>query len=88
MNLNKIALLHILKNTDLAKEYEAGKIKTMSKDEYFSLLSKIMPLIPKNIVVHRLTGDGPKNLLIAPLWTANKKDVHNSMKKFFLEKKL
>ena len=84
----KIALLHILKDTDLEKEYEAGKIKTMSKNEYFSLLGKILPIIPKNIVIHRLTGDGPKNLLVAPLWTSNKKDVHNSMKKFFQENNL
>lgn len=79
----KIALLHVLKNTDLATDFQQGKFSTMDKEEYFEILGKALSIIPKNIVIHRLTGDGPKNQLIAPLWTANKKDVMNSMNKYF-----
>lgn len=79
----KIALLHVLKNTDLATDYENHTFSVMDKKEYFEILGKALSIIPKNIVIHRLTGDGPKNQLIAPLWTANKKDVMNSMKKYF-----
>ena len=79
----KIALLHVLKNTDLATDYENHTFSVMEKEEYFEILGKALSIIPKNIVIHRLTGDGPKNQLIAPLWTANKKDVMNSMNKYF-----
>ena len=81
----KIALLHVLKNTDLATDYENHTFSVMDKEEYFEILGKALSIIPKNIVIHRLTGDGPKNQLIAPLWTANKKEVMNSMKKYFEE---
>ena len=79
----KIALLHVLKNTDLATDYENHTFSVMDKEEYFEILGKALSIIPKNIVIHRLTGDGPKSLLIAPLWTANKKEVMNSMNKYF-----
>ena len=79
----KIALLHVLKNTDLATDYENHTFSVMDKEEYFEILGKALSIIPKNIVIHRLTGDGPKNQLIAPLWTGNKKDVMNSMNKYF-----
>ena len=79
----KIALLHVLKNTDLATDYENHAFSVMDKEEYFEILGKALSIIPKNIVIHRLTGDGPKNQLIAPLWTANKKEVMNSMNKYF-----
>jgi len=79
----KIALLHVLKNTDLATDYENHTFSVMEKEEYFEILRKALSIIPKNIVIHRLTGDGPKNQLIAPLWTAKKKEVMNSMNKYF-----
>ena len=79
----KIALLHVLKNTDLATDFENHTFSVMDKEEYFEILGKALSIIPKNIVIHRLTGDGPKNQLIAPLWTANKKEVMNSMNKYF-----
>lgn len=79
----KIALLHVLKNTDLATDYENHTFSVMEKEEYFEILGKALSIIPKDIVIHRLTGDGPKNQLIAPLWTGNKKEVMNSMNKFF-----
>ena len=71
----KLQLLHILKGTDLAREYQAGRVRTLTEDEYIGILKKCVPLIPDSVVVHRLTGDGDKRLLIAPLWSADKKHV-------------
>lgn len=75
----KLQLLHILKGTDLEKDFENGKFHTLPKDEYLSLICKMLTVIPKNVVIHRLTGDGDKKKLIAPLWSADKKDVLNSL---------
>ncbi|MCR4901437.1 MAG: TIGR01212 family radical SAM protein [Butyrivibrio sp.] len=77
----KLQLLHVLKGTDLAKDYEENKFETMSLDEYIELLQKLIPLIPDNVIIHRLTGDGPKKSLIAPLWSGNKKVVLNRINK-------
>ena len=73
----KLQLLHVLKGTDLAKEYEEGKIKVLSEDEYIDILKKCVSLIPDSVTVHRLTGDGDKKLLIAPVWSTDKKHVLN-----------
>ncbi len=75
----KLQLLHVLKNTDLAKDYEAGLFETLSMDEYIDIICRLLIRIPKEIVIHRLTGDGPKNLLIAPIWSGNKKQVLNRL---------
>ena len=79
----KFQLLHVLKNTDLADHYENNPFWIPTMDEYFSLLSKCINCLSKDIVVHRLTGDGPKSLLIAPLWSANKRHVLNQMGAYF-----
>ena len=79
----KIALLHVLKGTKLAEDYEKNKFSCMDMDEYFNVLGNALKIIPKNVVIHRLTGDGAKKILIAPLWTAQKKSVHNAMNKYF-----
>lgn len=76
----KLQLLHVLKGTDLARQYEEGKFEVMEEEEYLDLISELLQIIPKNIVIHRLTGDGPKKDLIAPLWSADKKHVLNRMK--------
>lgn len=81
----KISLLHILSDADISKDYLDGKFKCMEMIEYFEILSKALKMIPENIVVHRLTGDGAKKYLLAPLWTGNKKVVYNSMLKYFKE---
>ena len=73
----KLQLLHVLKGTDLAKDYEAGKFTVLSEDEYVSLLERILNIIPDSVIIHRLTGDGPKKDLIAPPWSADKKHVLN-----------
>lgn len=77
----KLQLLHVLKNTDLAMDYQNGLFKTMEFEEYVDLVAECVKLLPPDMVVHRLTGDGPKSLLIAPLWSADKKRVLNALHK-------
>ncbi|MCR5083615.1 MAG: TIGR01212 family radical SAM protein [Parasporobacterium sp.] len=79
----KLHMLHVLKDTDLAKYYYENRFKIMTLEEYCSLLGDALSLIPKDIVIHRLTGDGPKKLLIEPLWSADKKNVLNTIHKYF-----
>ncbi|MBQ0167453.1 MAG: TIGR01212 family radical SAM protein [Treponema sp.] len=75
----KFTVLHVLEGTDLADEWRAGRVTCMSQEEYFAVLEKALSLLPDGMVVHRLTGDGPKKLLLAPLWTADKKRVLNEL---------
>ena len=77
----KFQLLHVLKGTDLADDYLAGKFDALDMDHYISLLEKCINVIPHTMVVHRLTGDGAKRDLIAPLWSADKKRVINEISK-------
>ncbi len=77
----KLQLLHVLEGTDLAEDYALGKFDVMTLDEYVGLLKELLPLIPGNVVIHRLTGDGPKKYLIAPEWSANKRLVMNTLRK-------
>ena len=81
----KLQLLHILKGTDLAQEYQAGRVKALTEDEYIETLKKCVPLIPDSVVVHRLTGDGDKRLLTAPLWSADKKHVLSRIRREVLQ---
>lgn len=75
----KLQLLHVLKGTDLAKDYAQGKFHTLDLDEYCSLIGKCVQVLPPETVIHRLTGDGAKKDLIAPLWSGDKKRVLNAM---------
>lgn len=75
----KLQLLHILKGTDLANDYENGKFDVLTLEEYTDIIVKCVQIIPENIVIHRLTGDGAKKDLIAPLWSADKKNVLNTI---------
>ena len=75
----KLQLLHVLKNTDLATDYLAGQFETLSKEDYMSLLIDCLKLLSPEIVIHRLTGDGPKDLLIAPTWSLYKRDFFNTL---------
>ena len=77
----KFHLLHVLKGTDLAKDYEAGTFECLSMEEYGAILKKCTDLLPEHVVVHRITGDGAKRDLIAPLWSADKKRVLNYLHK-------
>ncbi len=76
----KLQLLHVLKGTDLEKEYDAGKVKILTEDEYIDILRKCIEIIPENVIIHRLTGDGDKRILIAPQWSGNKKRVWNRIR--------
>ena len=79
----KLQLLHVLKNTPLEKEYFFYQFHIYSLEEYASLLGECICNIPSDIVIHRLTGDGPKSLLIEPQWSGNKKLVLNYINKYF-----
>lgn len=75
----KMQLLHVLKGTDLADDYLAGKFQVLSQEEYLKLLISCLEHLSPDIVVHRVTGDGPKDLLIAPLWSSAKRTVLNEL---------
>ena len=77
----KFHLLHVLRNTDLAKAYAAGTFECLTLEEYGSILKRCVEILPENTVVHRITGDGAKKDLIAPLWSADKKRVLNYLHK-------
>ncbi len=84
----KLQLLHVLDGTDLADDYRAGKFETLTMEEYIDILVDCLKLLPEDIVVHRMTGDGPKMILIAPLWSADKKKVINAISKRLREEGL
>lgn len=75
----KLQLLHILRGTDLEKDYAAGGFETLSLEEYLEIIKSCIEIIPDGVVIHRLTGDGAKKDLIAPLWSADKKRVLNAI---------
>lgn len=81
----KLQLLHVLRNTDLAREYEAGRFECLTMEEYGQLLKEALDLLPPNIVIHRMTGDGDKKILIAPEWSKDKKRVLNYLKTILLD---
>ena len=73
----KLQLLHVLQGTDLAADYLAGKFQVLDREEYLDLVADCLEHLDPSIVIHRVTGDGPKDLLIAPLWAARKREVLN-----------
>jgi radical SAM protein (TIGR01212 family) len=79
----KFHLLHVLQGTDLAKDYAAGKFECLTLEEYGSWLKQCIAALPAHITVHRITGDGAKRDLIAPLWSADKKRVLNYLNSLF-----
>lgn len=81
----KFQLLHVLKGTDLAADYEKGLFEVLSLEEYIRILEECIMAIPPEMVVHRITGDGAKKDLIAPLWSADKKNVLNRINRAFDE---
>jgi radical SAM protein (TIGR01212 family) len=78
--------LQLLKDTDLLNDYKNGLFNTLSMEEYIDILCACIEILPKNVVLHRLTGDGDKNFLVAPQWSADKKRVLNSINKAFKER--
>ena len=75
----KLQLLHVLDGTDLAQMYQAGKVSLLSLENYITLLEDCLAVLPPEVVVHRLTGDGAKRNLLAPEWSADKKRVLNAI---------
>ena len=79
----KFQLLHVLAGTDLAEDYRNGLFRVLSLEEYIRVLEQCIEIIPADMVIHRLTGDGAKRNLIAPLWSADKKHVLNEINRAF-----
>ena len=79
----KLHLLHVLDDADMYEDYLAGRVRPLEKEEYFAVLSACLRVLPPDMVIHRLTGDGDKRHLIAPLWSADKKRVLNDMNRYF-----
>lgn len=77
----KLQLLHVLKGTDLEKDYMAGLFKCLTMEEYIDLIADSLDILPEDIIIHRMTGDGPKRILVAPEWSADKKRVLNELNK-------
>ena len=84
----KLHLLHVLDGTDLAAEYRAGRVPVLSMDEYITMLEACLRVLPRGVVIHRMTGDGAKRNLLAPLWSADKKRVLNEIRRRFLSNDL
>lgn len=82
----KLQLLHVLKDTDLETEYIQHTFDILSLEEYIDILAEAIARLPKHTVIHRITGDGDKRQLIAPLWSGNKKLVLNTITKAFRHK--
>lgn len=78
----KFHLLHVLRGTDLAQDYAAGKFRCLELPEYAAWLKRCLAEVPPQVVVHRITGDGAKRDLIAPLWSADKKRVLNFLNRY------
>lgn len=83
----KLHLLHILKNTRLEREYREKPFKILSLDEYTEILINCLRILPESVVIHRMTGDGDKRLLVEPPWSADKKKVLNTINKAIREAK-
>lgn len=84
----KLHLLHVLKNTDLGKQYAEASFPLFSLEEYCDFVAYCIALLPPEMVIHRLTGDGPRNLMLAPLWSTDKKRVLNTIQKSFRKQNL
>lgn len=82
----KLQLLHVIKGTDLEKDYQAGKFRALEMEEYVNLVADCIALLPPDMVIHRLTGDGDRKTLVAPLWSLQKKRVLNAINKKIREK--
>ena len=82
----KLQLLHVLEGTDLAELYLNGGFTVLDKEEYLDILVDCLEHLSPKIVVHRVTGDGPKRILIAPTWSGNKRDVLNSLHRLMRER--
>ena len=81
----KFHLLHVMKHTPMAKQLERGEFELLSQEKYIDLLCKAIVKLPESMVVHRLTGDAPRELLIGPMWSLKKWEVLNAIDKAFVD---
>lgn len=84
----KIHLLHLIEGTAMVKDYENGNLKFMEKSQYIKLVCKAITMLPSNVVIHRLTGDPPRNKLIGPKWSINKWEILNGIDDFLKDNNL
>lgn len=84
----KFHLLHLMKDTPMVHLYERGKLEFMEMEEYVSLIGESIALLPENIVIHRTTGDAPRDLLIGPMWSLKKWEVLNAIDDYFIKNDL
>lgn len=75
----KLHLLHLMTNTRMQRDYHEGRLQLMSQDEYVRVICDQLEIIPKHIVIHRITGDAPRDMLIGPMWSLKKWEVLNSI---------
>ncbi|MFL0248644.1 TIGR01212 family radical SAM protein [Candidatus Clostridium stratigraminis] len=82
----KLHLLHLMKNTPLVRLYEQGRLKFLEEEEYIEILCQAITMLPQDVVIHRLTGDAPRELLIGPMWSLKKWEILNSIDRKLIEK--
>lgn len=82
----KLQLLHVIRGTDLERDYLEGKFETLTLESYVELVADCIALLPESIVIHRMTGDGDKRTLVAPMWSADKKRVLNAIHRVVLQR--
>lgn len=75
----KIHLLHLLKGTPMVKQYEKGMLKFLTFEDYVKIVCDQLEILPPDMIIHRITGDGPSHLLIGPMWSVNKWEVLNAI---------
>ena len=84
----KFHLLHLMKHTPMVKLYERGEREFLSQDDYIDLICKSIAMLPEDMVVHRLTGDAPRDLLIGPMWSLKKWEVLNAIDKALVDNEI
>lgn len=77
----KLHLLHLMTNTRMQRDYHEGRLQLLSQEDYVSIICDQLEIIPKHIVIHRITGDAPRDMLIGPMWSLNKWEVLNAIDK-------
>jgi radical SAM protein, TIGR01212 family len=84
----KFHLLHLMKGTPLVKLYESNQLTFMEEEDYINIICKAITMLPQNVVIHRLTGDSPRKLLIGPLWSLKKWEILNAIDRKLIENSL
>lgn len=84
----KFHLLHLMKNTPMVKLYERGELEFVSQDDYIDLICKSIAMLPEDMIVHRLTGDAPRDLLIGPIWSLKKWEILNAIDKALIDNEI